>query len=100
MINDELSRLHLHVNYLSQLQCINRRRLHDFDVLARKRLTRGAGAVCVAKIEAAYAEDVIRAHLGALIVRTRMICLRSGFASKHILMVILLSSVPIAPLYR
>jgi hypothetical protein len=67
MINDELPRLHLHVNYLSQLQCINRRRLHDFDVLARKRLTRGAGAVRVAEIEAAYAEDVIRAHLGALI---------------------------------
>ena len=67
MFNDELPRLHLHVNYLSQLQCINRRRLHDFDVLARKRLTRGAGAVRVAEIEAAYAEDVIRAHLGALI---------------------------------
>ncbi len=31
---------------------------------------------------------------------TRMIFLRSGFASEHILMVILLSSVPIAPLYR
>ncbi len=55
------------MNYLSQLQCINRRRLHDFDVLARKRHTRGAGAVCVAKIEATYDKDVIRAHLGALI---------------------------------
>jgi hypothetical protein len=67
MINDELTWLHLHVNYLSQLQCINRRCLHDFDVLAQKLHTRGAGAVCVAKIEAAYAKDVIRAHLGALI---------------------------------
>jgi hypothetical protein len=57
----------LHVNYLSQLQCINRCCLHDFDVLARKRLTRGAGAVRIAKIEAVYAKDVIRAHLGALI---------------------------------
>jgi hypothetical protein len=66
MINDELPRLHLHVNYLSQLQCINRRCLHNF-VLAQKRHTRGAGAVRVAKIEAVYAEDVIRAHLGALI---------------------------------
>ncbi len=66
MINDELPRLHLHVNYLSQLQCINRRHLHDFDVLAQKRHARGAGAVRVAKIEAAYAKDGIRAHLGAL----------------------------------
>ncbi len=99
MINDELPWLYLHVNYLSQLQCNNRHRLHDFDVLTQKRLTRGARAVCVAEIEAAYAEDVIRVHVGALI-DTRMICLRSGFASKHILMVILLSSVPIAPLYR
>ena len=67
MIKEELPRLHLHVNYLSQLQCINRRRLHDFDVLARKRHTRGAGAVCIVEIEAVYAEDVIQAHLGALI---------------------------------
>ncbi len=67
MINDELPRLHLHVNYLSQLQCINRRRLHDFDLLAQKRLTCGAGVVCVAEIEAMYAEDVIWVHLGALI---------------------------------
>ncbi len=54
MIKDELPRLHLHVHYLSQLQCINRRRLHNFDVLAR-----GAGAVPVAETEAAYAKDVI-----------------------------------------
>jgi hypothetical protein len=59
MINDELPWLHLHVDYLSQLQCINRCRLHDFDVLAQKRHTRGAGANCVTKIEAAYAKDVI-----------------------------------------
>jgi hypothetical protein len=67
MINDELQQLHLHVNYLSRLQCINRRRLHNFDVLAQNCHPRGAGAVCIAKIEAAYAKDVIRAHLGALI---------------------------------
>ncbi len=67
MINNELPRLHLHVNYHSQLQCINRHRLHNFDVLAWKCFTRGAGAVHVAEIKAAYAEDVIRAHLGALI---------------------------------
>jgi hypothetical protein len=42
-------------------------RLHNFDVRAQKRHTCGAGAVRVAKIEAAYAKDVIRAHLGALI---------------------------------
>ena len=68
LINDQLPLLHLHVNYLSQLQLINRRRLHYFDVLSEKRHTRGAGAICVAEIEAAYAEDRIRAHLGALIV--------------------------------
>jgi hypothetical protein len=67
MINNEFQRLHLHVNYLSQLQCINRCRLQDFNVLAQKCHTRGAGAVPVAKIEVAYAKDVIRAHLGALI---------------------------------
>ncbi len=53
---------------LSQLQLINRRRLHDFDVLSGKRHTRKAGAIRVAKIGAAYAKDRIRAHLGALIV--------------------------------
>ena len=74
-------------------------RLHDFDVLARKRLTRGAGAVRVAEIEAVYAEDVIRAHLGALI-EDKNDLLAEWFRLKHILMVILLSSVPIAPLYR
>ncbi len=68
MINDELPPLHLHVNYLSQLQWINRHRLHDFDVLSWKRHTREAGAICVAKIRAVYAEDMIWAHLGALIV--------------------------------
>ena len=68
LINDQLPLLHLHVNYLSQLQLINRRRLHDFDVLSGKRHTREAGAIRVAKIGAAYAEDRIRAHLGALIV--------------------------------
>jgi hypothetical protein len=68
MINDELPWLHLHVNYLSQLQLINRRRLQDFDVLSQKRHTREAGAVCIAKIGAVYAKDMIRAHLGALIV--------------------------------
>jgi hypothetical protein len=67
MINDELPRLHLHVNYLSQLQCINRHRLHDFNVLAQKHHTPGAGAVCIDKIKAAYFKDVIRVHLGALI---------------------------------
>jgi hypothetical protein len=68
LINDQLPLLHLHVNYLSQLQLINRCRLHDFDVLSRKRHTREAGAICIAKIGAAHAEDMIRAHLGALIV--------------------------------
>ncbi len=67
MIINELPLLHLHVNYLSQLQCIIRCRLHNFNVLAPKCHTRGAGAVHVAKIEAAYAKDVIRVHLGALI---------------------------------
>ncbi len=59
MINDELSWLHLHVNYLSQLQCINRCHLHNFDVLAQKWYTREAGAVSVAKSGAAYAKDII-----------------------------------------
>jgi hypothetical protein len=67
MINDELPLLHLHVDYISQLQCINRCHLHNFDVLAQKGHTRGAGAVSIAKIEAVYAKDVIRVHLGALI---------------------------------
>ncbi len=73
--------------------------LHDFDVLSGKRHTRDAGAICVAEIGAAYAEDRIRAHLGALIVDNNDL-LAGGFTSKLILMVILLSSVPIAPLYR
>jgi hypothetical protein len=68
MINDELPPLHLHVNYISQLQLINKRRLHNFDVLSRKRHIPEAGAICVAKIGAAYAKDMIQAHLGALIV--------------------------------
>ena len=68
LIKDQLPLLHLHVNYLSQLQLINRRRLHDFYVLSGKRHTREAGAIRVAEIGAAYAEDRIRAHLGALIV--------------------------------
>lgn len=67
LINDHLPLLHLHLNYLSQLQLINRRRLHDFDVLSQKRYTRTIGAIRVAEIEAAYAEDMIRANLGALI---------------------------------
>jgi hypothetical protein len=68
MINNELPRLHLHVNYFSQLQLINRCRRHNFDVLSRKRHTRLAGAIRVAKIRAAYAKDMIQAHLGAFIV--------------------------------
>jgi len=68
LIKDQLPLLHLHVNYLSQLQLINRRRLHDFYVLSGKRHTREAGAIRVAEIGAAHAEDRIRAHLGALIV--------------------------------
>jgi hypothetical protein len=67
MINNELPQLHFYVNYLSQLQCINRCQLYDFDVLSQKCHTRGAGAVRVAKIEAAYAKDMIQVHLGALI---------------------------------
>jgi hypothetical protein len=67
MINDELPWLHLHVNYLSQLQLINRCRLHNFDVLSQKGHTREAGAICIAEIGAAYAKDMIQAHLGALI---------------------------------
>jgi hypothetical protein len=68
MINNELSQLHLHVNYLSRLQLINRHRLHNFDVLSRKWHTWDAGAIRIAKIGAAYAKDMIRVHLGALIV--------------------------------
>ncbi len=67
MINDELPGLHLHVNYLSQLQLINRCRLHNSDVLSQKRHTREAGAIHVAKIGAVYAKDMIQAPLGALI---------------------------------
>ncbi len=67
MINDELPRLHLHVNYISQLQLINRRCLHNFDVLSWKWHTREAGAIGVAKIRVVYAKDMIQAHLGALI---------------------------------
>jgi hypothetical protein len=82
MINGGLPRLHLHVNYLSQLQCINRCRLHDFYVLAQKQHTREAGAVCVAEIGAAYAKNMIRAHLGALIedkndLRAEWFCLKT-----------------------
>jgi hypothetical protein len=36
-------------------------------VLSQKQHTREAGAICVAKIGARYATDMIRAHLGALI---------------------------------
>ncbi len=86
------------MNYLSQLQLINRCRLQNFDVLSQKRHTREAGAIRVAKIGAAYAKDMIRAHLGALIVDKNDL-LVEWFASKYILMVILLSSDPIAPLY-
>jgi hypothetical protein len=55
------------VNYLSQLQLINRHCLHDFDVLSQKRHTREAGAIHVAEIEAVYAKDMIQAHLDAFI---------------------------------
>ncbi len=34
MVKDELPWLHLHVNYLPQLQLINRCHLHNFDVLS------------------------------------------------------------------
>ena len=68
LINDQLPLLHLHVNYFSQLQVINRRRLHDFHVLSQKRHTREAGAIRVAEIGAENAKDMIRVHLGALIV--------------------------------
>ncbi len=98
MINNELPWLHLHVNYISQLQLINRRRLHNFDVLSQKRHTRETGAICVANFRAAYAEDMIRAHLGALIMDKNDL-LVEWLCLKHILLVIILSSVPIAPLY-
>jgi hypothetical protein len=42
--------------------------LASCEVLYRKRHTREAGTIRVAEIDAAYAEDRIRAHLGALIV--------------------------------
>jgi len=52
LIKDQLPLLHLHVNYLSQLQLINRRRLHDFYVLSGKRHTReGLGQFALPKSE-------------------------------------------------
>ena len=83
LINNQLPLLHLHVNYLSRLQLINRRRLHDFYVLSGKR--REAGAIRVAEIGAAYAEDRILAHLGALIVDNNDLLARKVFEARGLL---------------